>query len=104
MSTTCSYADGVESVSFQEGMLRLELFCYGPPGEDGKATRQSAGRLVLPPAGFLRAYEAMGELVRRLRASGLVEPNAARREVDAETSAPSKVATANSPCSSPNFS
>lgn len=66
------FADGVESLSFLEGMFRLELFCYGERGEDGKAARVPAGRLVLPPAGFLKAYETMGELVRRLREQGFV--------------------------------
>ena len=66
------FADGVESLCFLEGMFRLELFCYGERGEDGKAARVPAGRLVLPPVGFLKAYETMGELVRRLREQGLV--------------------------------
>lgn len=66
------YADGVESVSLLEGMMRVELFCYAGREEGGSARRELVGRLVLPPAGFLKAYEAMGVLVRRLEEQGLV--------------------------------
>lgn len=105
------YADGVESLSFLEGMFRLELFCYGERGEDGKATRVPAGRLVLPPAGFLKAYETMGELVRRLREQGLVtqQPQAESRAGaddgsghEARTEVFNSPGAANAP-NSPNF-
>lgn len=55
-----------------EGMVRLDLFCYEDKGGQGNAARSVTEQIVLPPAAFLRAYEAMGELVRRMEQGGLV--------------------------------
>lgn len=71
----CYYADGVEDVALAGGMVRMRLFCYASrpeemPGE--VPLREDAGQLVLPPAGFLKAFEAMEQLVCRLEAAGMV--------------------------------
>lgn len=103
------YADGVESLTMLEGMVRLDLFCYGEggAGAQGKAVRQVTGQLVLPPAAFLRLYGAMGELVRRLEEGGVVKRRGAAPAVPAATvphgDAPSPDPANPSPNSSPNF-
>lgn len=102
------YADGVESLTMLEGMVRLDLFCYGAGGAQGKAARQVTGQLVLPPAAFLRLYGAMGELVRRLEEGGVVKrrgdapavPAAPATQADAPPANPSPNT---SPNASPNF-
>ncbi len=90
------YADGLSQVTLLEGLVRMDFFCAGEQAEDGKVTHEHAGRLLLPPVGFLRAYEAMGELISRMEEAGLVHRN---------TSAPAPAAQAATPrTSSPNFS
>lgn len=80
-----------------EGMVRLDLFCYEDKGGQEKAVRRVTEQVVLPPAAFLRAYEAMGELVRRMEEGGVVK----RRGKTPAASEPH--ANASSPHSSPNF-
>ncbi len=66
------YADGLERVTLLEGLVRLDFYCANESLPDGKVSHEPAGRLMLPPAAFLRAYEAMGQLVARMEEAGLV--------------------------------
>ncbi len=90
------YADGISQVTLLEGLVRMDLFCSGEQAADGTVSQESVGRLLLPPVGFLRAYEAMGELIARMEAAGLVH-----RNLPSEAPAAS---VSGSQSSSPNFS
>ncbi len=97
MNTRHIYADGVERLTMLEGMVRLDLFCYEDKGGPEKAARRVTEQIVLPPAAFLRAYEAMGELVRRMEEGGVVK----RRDTVPAASEPHAEASFTN--SSPNF-
>ncbi len=58
-----------------EGLVRMDFYCAGEQVEGGEVTQENALRLLLPPPAFLRTYEAMGELIARMEAAGLVHRN-----------------------------
>lgn len=69
------YADGLEEITLSAGMVRLELFHYtGEPARDGseRGAREVTQQLILPPAGFVEAYEAMRRFMEQLEAGGVV--------------------------------
>lgn len=71
------YADGVGAVVFSEGMVRMDLFHYGEkistePGTELSFSRELTGQLILPPMGFLLAFEAMGQLIGQMEKAGLL--------------------------------
>lgn len=70
------YADGLEEITLSEGMVRMELFHYtGAPaggGANKHPSREVTQQLVLPPAGFLEAFEAMRQFMEQLEARGVV--------------------------------
>ncbi len=90
------YADGLSQATLLEGLVRLDFFCAGERAADGSVSHEPVGRLILSPAAFLRAYEAMGQLVARMEEAGLVQ----RR--DAKAPAASTLSDGKQP-SSPNF-
>ncbi len=90
------YVDGLSQATLLEGLVRLDFFCAGERTADGSVSHEPVERLMLPPAAFLRAYEAMGQLVARMEEAGLVQ----RHEVTASAS-PS---LGKGQSSSPNFS
>lgn len=97
MSKQYIYADGVESITMLEGMVRLDFFCCDGKNAQGKIQRETTTQIVIPPAAFLQAYEAMGKMVRHMEEGGFV----LRKAVPAPGAAaqPAKPAVN----SSPNF-
>jgi len=72
------FADGMESVSLTEGMIRMELFCFTPKrSNDDKtpAEHEVTGELLMTPQGFLRAYGAMENLIKQLQGAGIIKRN-----------------------------
>ncbi len=89
------YADGLDQITFLEGLVRLDFFCAGEEAENGEISREHVGRLLLPPNGFLSVYEAMGQLIARMEQAGLVERN--------EPGAPASGSDSENTTFSPNF-
>ncbi len=93
------YTDGVEAISFSEGMVRMDLFnvLQGKKNEPGKAPeREVTDELIMTSQGFLRSFSAMEKLVKQLMDAGVVQRN------DATDNKPVE-ATAAPENSSPNF-
>lgn len=91
------YADGVETISLSEGMVRIDLFNLlpGKNKESGKAPeREVTDELIMTSQGFLRSFSAMEKLVKQLVDAGMVHRN------DATGNNPVAVTPENS---SPNF-
>ncbi|MHB9138160.1 MAG: hypothetical protein ACYC4Q_02015 [Victivallaceae bacterium] len=92
------FADGVEAISFSEGMVRMDLFNIIPsksnnPGKPPE--REITDELIIPPRGFLQAFSAMEKLVKQLMEAGVVQRNDAAEAKDAQASMPDSA--------SPNF-
>jgi hypothetical protein len=94
-----NYIDGIETISFMEGMVHMELFNYIPTKNQQKGQRpdmEITEELILTPQGFLRAFAAMQNLVNQLEQAGVVKKNADAAETKVIT--PEVVTN-----SSPNF-
>ena len=69
------YADGIGQIHFAGGMVRYD-FVTLQPAEDGKApTPQSNVRIIMPPQGFLAAFNSMQQLIDKLVEAGVLQKN-----------------------------
>ena len=69
------YADGIGQIHFAGNMVRYD-FVTLQPEEDGKApTPQSNFRIIMPPQGFLAAFNSMQQLIDKLVEAGVLQKN-----------------------------
>ena len=69
------YADGIGQIHFAGNMVRYD-FVTLQPDEDGKApTPQSNVRIIMPPQGFLAAFNSMQQLIDKLVEAGVLQKN-----------------------------
>ena len=69
------FADGVGQVHFAGNMVRFD-FVTLQPEENGKApVPQSNIRVIMPPQGFLAAFNSMQQLIDRLVEAGVLQKN-----------------------------
>lgn len=70
------FTDGIGQIHFAGGMVRLDLMTLQPSAEEGKPpTSHSRTRLVMPPQGFLAAFNSMRQLIDKLVAAGVLKKN-----------------------------
>ena len=69
------YADGIGQIHFVGNMVRFDLMTL-QPGENGKApVPESHTRLIMPPQGFLAAFNSMQQLIDKLVEAGVLKRN-----------------------------
>jgi hypothetical protein len=69
------YADGIGQIHFAGNMVRHD-FVTLQPEEDGKApAAQSNVRIIMPPQGFLAAFNSMQQLIDKLVEAGVLQKN-----------------------------
>ena len=69
------YADGVGQIHFAGGMVRYD-FVTLQPTEDGKAPEAKSNvRVIMPPQGFLNAFNSMQQLIDKLLEAGVLQKN-----------------------------
>ena len=69
------FADGIGQVHFAGNMVRFD-FVTLQPEENGKApVPQSNIRVIMPPQGFLAAFNSMQQLIDRLVEAGVLQKN-----------------------------
>ena len=70
------FADGIGQIHFAGGMIRFDLVTLQPT-EEGKApVPESSARLIMPPQGFLAAFNSMQQLIDKLVDAGVLKKNA----------------------------
>lgn len=69
------YADGVYQIHMLEQTIRLDFMRLQPSAENQTPVPKPFERVILSPQGFLRTYEAMGQIVRKLGELGLIRRN-----------------------------
>ena len=70
------FADGIGQIHFSGGMVRYD-FVTLQPEEDRKApAAESNIRVIMPPSGFLNAFNSMQELIDKLLENGVLRKNA----------------------------
>ena len=73
------FADGVGPFHFAGGMVRYD-FVTLQPEENGKApVPQSNVRVIMPPQGFLAAFNSMQQLIDKLVEAGVLQKNEAAK-------------------------
>ena len=71
------FADGIGQIHFAGGMVRYD-FVTLQPTENGEApTSQSNVRIIMPPQGFLAAFNSMQQLIDKLLEAGVLQKNEA---------------------------
>ncbi|MBR2720415.1 MAG: hypothetical protein IKB74_03675 [Lentisphaeria bacterium] len=68
------FADGIGQIHFAGGMVRYD-FVTLQPEEDGKTSAQSGVRIIMPPQGFLAAFNSMQQLIDKLLEAGVLQKN-----------------------------
>ena len=69
------YADGIGQIHFAGAMVRFDFVTLQPEA-DGKApTPRSNMRIIMPPQGFLSAFNSMQQLIDKLVEAGVLKKN-----------------------------
>ena len=69
------FADGIGQIHFAGGMVRFD-FVTLQPGEDGAAPTPVVNeRIIMPPQGFLGAFNSMQQLIDKLVEAGELTKN-----------------------------
>ena len=69
------FADGIGHIHFAGGMVRFD-FVTLQPGEDGAAPTPVVNeRIIMPPQGFLGAFNSMQQLIDKLVEAGVLTKN-----------------------------
>ena len=74
------FADGIGQIHFAGGMVRFDFMTLQPE-EEGKApVPQSNMRVIMPPQGFLAAFNSMQQLIDKLVEAGVLQKNETPRQ------------------------
>ena len=69
------FADGIGQIHFAGGMVRFDFVTLQPEA-DGKAPTPEANiRIIMPPQGFLSAFDSMQQLIDKLLDAGVLKKN-----------------------------
>ena len=64
------FVDGMSSVKMTNGVILMEFF-----NNDANNVQESCGEIVMSQQSFLRAYNAMDDLLKQMIAAGIVRRN-----------------------------
>ncbi len=69
------FADGIGQIHFAGAMVRFD-FVTLQPTEEGKApVAEPSVRIIMPPQGFLSAFDSMQKLIDKLLEAGVLQKN-----------------------------
>ena len=69
------FADGIGQIHFAGGMVRFDFMTLQPQ-EEGKApVPEGSIRVIMPPQGFLAAFNSMQQLIDKLVEAGVLKKN-----------------------------
>ena len=69
------YVDGVGQIHFAGNMVRFDMVTLQPGAEGQAPTPEPAFRVIMPPQGFLAAFNSMQQLIDKLVAAGVLRKN-----------------------------
>jgi len=74
------FADGIGQIHFAGNMVRFDFMTLQPE-ENGKApVPRSSIRVIMPPQGFLNAFNSMQQLINKLVDAGILKKNEAAKK------------------------
>lgn len=68
------FADGIGSIVFEGGVMRIDLISRVPGNrdKDGKPQMAFRQRIIMPVEGFLDSYKIIREILEKMEQSGLI--------------------------------
>ena len=69
------YADGIGQIHFAGNMVRFDFMTLQPGAEGTAPTPEYNERIIMPPMGFLGAFNSMQQLIDKLLAAGVLKKN-----------------------------
>ncbi len=77
------YADGIGQIQFSGNMFRFDFVTIQPTGEKEPNKFEVNQRIIMPPQGFLAAFNSMQQLIDKLVAAGVLQknPNAPQNQI-----------------------
>lgn len=69
------YADGIGQIHFAGNMVRFDFVTLQPTGDNSAPEIQKNQRIIMPPQGFLGAFDSMQKLIDKLVAAGVLTKN-----------------------------
>lgn len=73
------YADGIGQIHFAGGMVRFDFVTLQPEGEGKAPSMLVKERIIMPPQGFLGAFNSMQQLIDKLLEAGVLQKNDAAK-------------------------
>ena len=69
------FVDGVGQIHFAGGMVRFDFMTLQPGPEGAAPTPEYNERIIMPPQGFLGAFNSMQQLIDKLLEAGVLKKN-----------------------------
>ena len=69
------YADGIGQIHFAGGMVRFDFVTLQPEADGAAPVPEVNERIIMPPQGFLGAFNSMQQLIDKLHEAGLLQKN-----------------------------
>lgn len=69
------FADGIGQIHFAGGMVRYDFVTLQPEADGQAPVPQSNVRIIMPPQGFLSAFNSMQQLIDKLVEAGVLQKN-----------------------------
>ena len=69
------YADGIGQIHFAGNMVRFDFVTLQPEADGAAPTPQGNIRVIMPPQGFLGAFNSMQQLIDKLVEAGVLQKN-----------------------------
>ncbi len=69
------FADGIGQIHFAGGMVRFDFVTLQPETEGKAPTPEANLRIIMPPQGFLAAFNSMQQLIDKLVEAGVLKKN-----------------------------
>ena len=69
------FADGIGQIHFVGGMVRYDFVTLQPEADGQAPVPQSNVRIIMPPQGFLSAFNSMQQLIDKLVEAGVLQKN-----------------------------
>ena len=73
------YADGIGQIHFAGNMVRFDFMTLQPGAEGTAPTPEYNERIIMPPMGFLAAFNSMQQLIDKLLEAGILQKNEAAK-------------------------
>ncbi|MPM24172.1 hypothetical protein SDC9_70653 [bioreactor metagenome] len=71
------FADGIGQIHFAGAMVRFDFVTLQPEAEGKAPVPQASLRIIMPPQGFLNAFNSMQQLIDKLLEAGVLQKNEA---------------------------